>query len=265
MKIERGETARPIRELFDHDKLRVYQASIDFLAWLENISAGIKRKTAARDHLLRASSSIPVNIAEASGKSSGSERRSHIDNAYGSSLECSACLDILKIQRCVSNSAVQSGKIILVKIVSLLIGFRRAMANKVREIHPAYPADVERNAETFFDHERLNVYQKALGFVRWIEDFRRNHYLDRSAAAALDKTSVGLVLNIAEGNGKFSGRDRCRFIEYSRTAALQAAATLDVIAVRNSRGAENTREGKKLLAESVRMLTAWRQRISNRR
>ena len=76
----------------------------------------------------------------------------------------------------------------------------------------------------WFDHERLDVYRKALDFVRWCVGLGRNGDVARSVEIALDRASTGVVLNIAEGNGKFSAKDRCRFIDHSRTAALQAAA-----------------------------------------
>ena len=52
-----------------HEKLDVYRLSIDYVAWVyENagILNGVHR--AARDQWLRASQSIPLNIAEGNGK-----------------------------------------------------------------------------------------------------------------------------------------------------------------------------------------------------
>ena len=79
----------------------------------------------------------------------------------------------------------------------------------------------------------------------------------------LDKTSTGMTLNIAEGNGKFSAKDRCRFIGHARTAALHSAATLDVFAARHKEQAGNVLEGKSLLVDAVRMLVAWQRSIED--
>jgi len=49
---------------------------------------------------------------------------------------------------------------------------------------------------------------------------------------------------------------------HARTAALQAAANLDVIAVRNSQLRRAAEEGKGLLADCVRMLVRWQKSIS---
>ena len=53
---------------FDHEKLHVYQASIKFIAWIEKIQAQVPKRHAVYDQLDRASTSIPLNIAEGNGK-----------------------------------------------------------------------------------------------------------------------------------------------------------------------------------------------------
>ena len=55
---------------------------------------------------------------------------------------------------------------------------------------------------------------------------------------------------------QFSMKDRCRFIEHARTAARQATATLDVLAVRHAKSTRDVTQGKGLLADAVRMLVA---------
>jgi 23S rRNA-intervening sequence protein len=49
---------------FDHEKLDVYQESIAFCGWVGEFLAAISAKAAAKDQLDRASTSIPLNIAE---------------------------------------------------------------------------------------------------------------------------------------------------------------------------------------------------------
>ena len=57
----------------------------------------------------------------------------------------------------------------------------------------------------------------------------------------------------------FDHEERCRFIGYARTAALQAAATLDILAVRQVKCTQEATEGKSYLADIVRMLVAWNE------
>ena len=56
-------------------------------------------------------------------------------------------------------------------------------------------------------------------------------------------------------------KDRCRFIGHARTPALQAAATLDVHALRQAKGKQAAIGGKKHLAVVVRMLVAWERSL----
>jgi four helix bundle protein len=56
---------------FDHEKLEVYQTSLVFIAWLEPILQNLPKSLAVTDQLDRASTSIPLNIAEGNGKFTG--------------------------------------------------------------------------------------------------------------------------------------------------------------------------------------------------
>jgi len=242
----------------------MYQAAIGFVAWLEEVTQDITSKVSACSHLTRASAGVPVNIAEASGKRSMNERRQFIDTAYGSSLECAACLDVLCILERLRESTVHDGKGRLSALVSMLIGFRKSTGREVREEGVAYVTTGAQGNRVWFDHEKLDVYRKALEFVTWCGRLRSEGGVPGSTATSLDKASTGVALNIAEGNGKFSVRDRCRFIGHARTAALQAAATLDVLAVRQVRYRQDAAEGKRCLADIVRMLVAWEQSLLGR-
>jgi len=79
-----------------------------------------------RNQLDRASTSVPLNIAEGNGKFTSSDRRRFFDNARGSALESGACLDVMVAKRFVSAGEIQAGKTMLVKIVSMLFGLIRS-------------------------------------------------------------------------------------------------------------------------------------------
>ena len=66
-----------MQRLFDPEKLEVYRAGLV-------------------DQLDRASTSIPLNIAEENGKFTGADRCRFFDIARGSALECAASLDVLR-------------------------------------------------------------------------------------------------------------------------------------------------------------------------
>ena len=65
-----------------HERLDVYRLAIGYVAWVYEIAArleGIHR--AARDQWLRASQSIPLNIAEGNGKTADADRRRDFESA----------------------------------------------------------------------------------------------------------------------------------------------------------------------------------------
>src|SRR5207237_7953113 len=79
-------------------------------------------EAAAKDQLDRASTSLPLNIAEGNGKFSDADRSRFLEIARGSALECAACLDVLAVRRLVDTERVVPAKEQLVRIVNMLMG-----------------------------------------------------------------------------------------------------------------------------------------------
>jgi len=111
---------------FDHEKLNVYQSSIVFVAWATKLLDDIPKSQAVHNQLDRASTSIPLNIAEGNGKFTESDRCRFFDIARGSTLESAACLDVLVAKQLVNSEKAGEGKLILSEIVSMLVGLIRA-------------------------------------------------------------------------------------------------------------------------------------------
>src|SRR5436305_7060676 len=123
---------------FDHEKLEVYQEAIAFVAWLATLLEGSARLGEVKDQLDRASTSIPLNIAEGNGKYGPKDRCRFFDIAHGSALECAAGLDILVAKGKMTPDEVRPGKDRLQKIVRMLIGLLKR--NSAREHHPRTPS-----------------------------------------------------------------------------------------------------------------------------
>ena len=92
--------------------------------------------------------------------------------------------------------------------------------------------------KSYFDHEKLDVYQESVAFCGWVGDLLNEITGKAAAKDQLDRASTSLPLNIAEGNGKFSDADRSRFLEIARGSALERAACLDVLVARRFIAAE---------------------------
>ena len=80
-----------------------------------------------------------------------------------------------------------------------------------------------------FDHEKLDVYQLALDFMAAAGAIcdalpRGTGYLWDQ----LQRAALSIVLNIAEGAGKFSGKDKAVFYQRARGSTTECAAVLDV-------------------------------------
>jgi len=80
----------------------------------------------------------------------------------------------------------------------------------------------------------------------------------------LDRASNSIALNIAEGNGKFSGKDRCRYFDIARGSAFECASCLDILIIKKLISDVEMEHGKELLKEIVSMLVGLIKSNSNR-
>ena len=106
-----------------------------------------------------------------------------------------------------------------------------------------------------FDHERLDVYQRALDFMVVAEEViqglprGRGHLSDQ-----LTRAATSIVLNIAEGTGKASIADKRRYYLSARGSAAESAAILDVCTRLSLLAPPDCRAGKEILERIVSML-----------
>ncbi len=105
-----------------------------------------------------------------------------------------------------------------------------------------------------FHHEKLTVYKRALEFAGWSEDLMDSLTKKTSTRDQLARAGDSIALNIAEGNGKFSRRDRARFFQIAHGSALECAACLDLLVARRCCADDAIVKGKEILEEIVRML-----------
>jgi four helix bundle protein len=115
-----------------------------------------------------------------------------------------------------------------------------------------------------FDHEKLHVYQASLTFITWATKLLLSVESKGAAKDQLDRAATSVPLNIAEGNGKFAVRDRCRFIEIARGSALECAACLDVLVAKGLCDDTKVSAGKGQLLEIVSMLTGLQSSLMSR-
>jgi four helix bundle protein len=106
-----------------------------------------------------------------------------------------------------------------------------------------------------FDHERLDVYQRALEVLDLCDAIveqmppGRAHLKDQ-----LDRAATSIVLNIAEGAGEFSPDEKRRFYRIARRSATEAAAILQIVHRRGHADETRAQEARALLVRVVSML-----------
>jgi four helix bundle protein len=145
-----------MKTYFDHEKLDVYQESIVFRSWVGDLLSEIISKAAAKDQLNRASTSLPLNIAEGNGKFSDADRSRFLKIARGSALECAACLDVLVARRLIAAERIVPAKEQLARIVKMLMGMLKRFSGRaefLREDEGTYPSEYDHDHEQEQEHE----------------------------------------------------------------------------------------------------------------
>jgi len=103
----------------------------------------------------------------------------------------------------------------------------------------------------YFSHEKLLAYQKALAFAAWCEPILERIPKSAAVSGRLDRARTSAPLNIAEGNGKFTQVDKCKFFDIAHGSALEAASCLDLLLIRQALTEAELDEGKTILSELV--------------
>ncbi len=126
------------------------------------------------------------------------------------------------------------------------------------------PEPEEASRLKHFDHEKLDVYRAALEFVvvaaEVVEHLPRGRaYL----ADQLQRAATSVPLNIAEGAGEFSSKEKARFYRMARRSATECAAVFDVCARLELIDGATHDAGRDLLLRVVAMLTVMCRRCED--
>jgi len=81
-----------------------------------------------------------------------------------------------------------------------------------------------------FDFEKLDVYAKAKSFNISVATYlEKNPSIDRSTKDQLKRAAFSIMLNIAEGSGRFSPKDKRNFYIISRGSVFECVAIMDFL------------------------------------
>ncbi len=105
----------------DHEKLDVYQASIDLVVLIDEIVEHLPRgRGYLADQFQRAAISVPLNIAEGAGEYSSSEKGRFYRMAKRSATECAGIFDVCLRLRLIEEGQYKKGRELLIRIVAML-------------------------------------------------------------------------------------------------------------------------------------------------
>ena len=106
---------------FDHEKLDVYQAAIELVVLIDKIVDQFPRgRSYLADQLLRAGTSVPLNIAEGAGEYSVNEKSRYYRMAKRSATESAAIIEICRRLELVENDQYSKARKLLIRIVAML-------------------------------------------------------------------------------------------------------------------------------------------------
>ena len=103
------------------------------------------------------------------------------------------------------------------------------------------------------DAEKLEVYGLALELHAFAAS--KVPTLSRVLRDQLERASLSVVLNLAEGGGRRSRKDKARHYTYARGSATEVAACFDVLKIRKLAPASECARGRSLAIRVVQMLT----------
>jgi four helix bundle protein len=240
-----------------HERLQVYGKSLAFVAEASALSASWSKKHAVLDQFERASESLVLNLADGARLRSGPSKLRALDYAIGSGLECAGCLDIARIKGFLAESEMVSEKQRLCEIVKMLIGLRKAWRTwEAHEDTLPYRGDPSAGVpQRLFHHETLEVYGAALELMAWLVSPPGGRELSSRLYRRIDEGVTSIILNIAEGNGRYSELDHRRFLDIAEGSAVKVAAYLDLAAQKFTLSQGESDPAKALLERVLAMLS----------
>jgi len=250
------------KDKFSYQNLRVYEDMIRSFSLAENAASNWGSIHAIADHFDRASEGALVCLAEACRTRQDAARNEAAGYSMGSILECAACFDIAECKSLCNQEESLQVKKALCSVFRQLHALRRSWQAKVgREIRED---KLDYGDSHIFNHEQLETHQLGLEVVRRIDALRLLDRLPRPGYRRIDEAATSIVLNIAEGNGRFAHLDHDRFLQIANRSNTKLAARLEMCALRGAIDHEEATTLNRLLVRidqlTAKLEDAWKHR-----
>lgn len=80
-----------------------------------------------------------------------------------------------------------------------------------------------------FPFQKFEVYNKAKHYKHEISLLIKSQKIEEPLRSQINRASLSIVLNIAEGSGRFSKADRRNFFVIARSSIFECVAALDIL------------------------------------
>ena len=97
----------------------------------------------------------------------------------------------------------------------------------------------------------------ALGFMEWFVSRPEAKGFSNRLFRQLDEAGTSVVLNIAEGNGRYAELDHHRFLQIAQSAAVKGAVYLDLAVQRGDMVKTDATVGKEMLRRISAMVAGF--------
>jgi len=114
-----------------------------------------------------------------------------------------------------------------------------------------------------FSFENFNVYNKSEEYYYQVLKVLSNHKIDKNIKDQLKRASLSIVLNIAEGAGKYTKKDKKNFYSISKGSANECVAILRILEIENLITEQQFKTCYELLLEIAKMLSALIKTMTN--
>jgi four helix bundle protein len=115
-----------------------------------------------------------------------------------------------------------------------------------------------------FDFENFPVYKKAENYYSCVLKIISNPKIDKNIKDQLRRASLSIVLNIAEGAGKYAKNDKKNFYVISKGSVNECVAILRILKIEGLISEKSFKICYNLLLEIAKMLSALIKTMLNR-
>jgi four helix bundle protein len=118
-----------------------------------------------------------------------------------------------------------------------------------------------------YGFEKLEVWKLSKGFIKQIYKLTGKFPVEEryGLTSQLRRASISIASNIAEGNGRISGRERSRFAEIAYASAIEVIAQIEIsyeLGYLNEEILQDYKTRSKLLTNKINSLYSYHKRKS---